>query len=184
MRHDVRMRIRGWVAVATVLLLGACSLGDDADEPTPSDEPIETAEPAPAEPAAGTATVEQWASQVAMLQVDFDDAQESWDSAACSSIAAAEAADCRAILVMMSLVAQTAEITLVGLSEEGGPTYFGEPPTEIAMLVADTAAAAVAASSVGQAIQCPGDQCIGTAFEFERAWGDLGAMYAGWAPYS
>jgi hypothetical protein len=130
-----------------------------------------------------TATTEQWASEIAKLRSSYDDAQASWDGATCSAMAAPDAPDCNAWMVTMGYVADTAQITLDGLQNEAGPTYLGAPPEEIVELLAQTTESATNASAAGQEVSCPGDACLSTAFEFERAWKALGEQFAGWDPY-
>lgn len=172
------MKISGaiWSSVA-VLALTACSSGSAGVSSSPTETPTPT-------PTAAAASVNQWASAIAKLKQDYDNATSKWQGATCSSLAVADGAvDCLAMMTTMTYVAQTTQITLDGLQQKGGPTYLGGAPNEVSMLLKDTTAAAAAASSAGTELACPGDQCVTTSFQFERAWDDLGEQFAGWAPY-
>ena len=111
-----------------------------------------------------------------------DEAQESWESAVCSSLAAEEP-DCGALLYIMSATAATTSITLGGGANPDGPTYLGSPPDEVADLITDTLAAAAAAMTAGEDVDCPGENCVGTSFAFTRAWDALREALTRWSPY-
>jgi len=132
---------------------------------------------------ANQTTVAQWASEIAKLRSSYDDMQESWDGATCSALAVPDAPDCSALMVAMGFTAQTIQITVDGLQEDTGPNYLGAAPDEIVALLAETTEAARASADASLAVSCPGADCVGTAFTFERTWGDLGTSLAGWEPY-
>ena len=169
------------VALAAIALMTGCSSGG---EPTPTPDPVETAAAAPTvtAPAEEGATVEQGAGLVAVEQMRVDEAQESWESAVCSSLAAEEP-DCGALLYIMSATAATTSITLGGGANPDGPTYLGSPPDEVADLITDTLAAAAAAMTAGEDVDCPGENCVGTSFAFTRAWDALREALTRWSPY-
>lgn len=166
------------IAAAGVLLLGACSPGHDAPGAGQT-----SATSTAIEAEVDATTTDQWASEIAKLRSSYDDAQASWDDATCSAMAVPDAPDCNAWMVTMGFVADTAQITLEGLQNEDGPKYLGESPEEIASLLAETTESATNASAAGQEVSCPGDACLSTAFEFERAWDALGQQFEGWGPY-
>lgn len=175
------------LAVAATLLavLGTASCGSGPSA-TPTAASTSTTEAATARPptsAVDEATVAQWASEIAKLRSSYINMQESWDDAKCSALAVPDAPDCGALLVAMGFTAQTAQITLDGLQKESGPTYLGQPPSEIATLLTETTGAAEASADASLAVSCPGTECASTAFTFERTWGDLGTAFAGWEPY-
>jgi hypothetical protein len=171
--------------VAALLLVAGCS-GSPDDAPQASESPSADpgATPADAEELADTATVEQWASVIAEQQLSVDEAQESWDDATCSpSVAADGAADCVAYLTVMGLTASTAAITIGGAADPDSPTYIGDPPEEIADLVAATIADAEAAAAASEDVDCFEGDCLSDALEFHDAWNDLRGDLAAWTPY-
>lgn len=176
------------VSVVLLVILGTAACGsapaDTPGSPTVvSPAPQAEATPTPEVGEANQTTVAQWASEIAKLRSSYDDMQESWDGATCSALAVPDAPDCSAWMVAMGFTAQAVQITLDGLQKETGPTYLGGVPAEIAPLLAETTAAAQVAAEASKAVACPGDNCVGTAFTFERAWDDLGTSLAGWDPY-
>jgi len=48
---------------------------------------------------------------------------------------------------------------------------------------AETTAAAETAYQSGEAVTCPGDECVSTAFQFSRDWDALGDALTKWDPY-
>ena len=170
------------VALALGIILTSGCTAENATTPAPTGSATEasspSAAPGPAEP-----TVEQWASEIAKLRANYNDIHTSWEDAICSASAVPDAPYCSACMVAMGFTAQTVQITLDGLQKETGPTYLGGVPAEIAPLLAETTAAAQVAAEASKAVACPGDNCVGTAFTFERAWDDLGTSLAGWDPY-
>lgn len=110
------------------------------------------------------------------MKADWEDSQGSWDDATCSAVASADAVDCQALLIAMGNRAAAISLTLQGLSERA-------VPSEMADLLSETAAAARTADDAGGAVECPGDQCVSTAFTFERAWDNLGGVLTEWEPY-
>jgi hypothetical protein len=165
----------------TVVLLAACSTGGENDtNPTSATTEATTSASAPTTP---VATIEQWAGEVAALRQQYDESQGSWDDSACTPSLIEADPICSAYLTVLGLTAQTADITLTGLQNPDGPTYLGSVPDEIAAVLAETTEAAGAAFELSEAVACPGDECVSTAFQFTRAWDDLGTAYAKWEPY-
>lgn len=174
-------------ATVMTLTLAACGMQSEPEPAAPSSADQSTTasvEPTPIPEPTG-ASVSQWAAKIAPLKASWQDQQSSWEDAICSSIAAADAdaTDCQAFLVAMGFTAETISITVEGMTTPGGPTSLGEPPTEIANLHTDMTAAAEAAAEASKVVECPGDDCISTAFEFTRAWSALGAQLQSWEPY-
>lgn len=179
-----------WVVggvVGSLVLLAA--LGVILVRSLGGDEAPATAKPTPTPTTSTTSTttagssVEQWAGEVAALQSRWQDAEDEWEDATCSASAVEDAPDCRARLLAMSFDAAAAEVVLDGIQNPASGTYLGSPPEEIATLVAETTDAAAAASEAGQAVDCPGPECLSTAMDAVRAWGSLGDAYAKWSPY-
>lgn len=163
------------VGTAALLAAAGCSGSPDPDDPTSPGADTATAV---------GATVRQWASEVAGIKEMVDESDQDWNDRTCSSIAVSEGdALCGATIIPMKYNAQTANITLGGLVEAGGRNSLGEPPAEIASLVDETVQAAAAAAMSGEAMECPGDDCLGGASAFTRDWGDLVNVLAKWEPY-
>ncbi len=192
--------MKTWKALAVpvaglVLLTAACNgemTGDDpaATETTSTAEAItttteETPSPSTTEE---TASVEQWASVIAEQRNSYDDTDQSWEDATCSSLAAVDGAvDCQAMMMSMGLVAATANVTISGATNPDGPAYIGKPPAEIRTLLIDTLTAAMIAEDAFTPVDMDcfdeGIECAGEASEAERAWDTLGDKYAAWDPY-
>lgn len=92
---------------------------------------------------------------------------------------------CKTYLLTMGYTAQTVGLVISGGLKEGVPAYIGAPPAEIAGLVDETRQAAEDAGALADTAReaCPGDDCVGAAFQFERAWGDLVTAFNKWEPY-
>ena len=167
--------------IATAALAG-CSGGGSSSAaqstPEPSTPAVATTSPSASE----TTTPAQWASQIAPLKADYEDAQTAWDESQCSASTVSDDAVCSARLLTMTTTAKTIQITTSGWTMPAATTFIGEPPTEIKSIYAETTDAAETASQSGDAVSCPGDNCVSTAFQFSRDWDALGDALTKWDP--
>lgn len=173
-------------AVALVTVASCSSGGPAPDAPEPVTEAVATAEPTPSAEEAPAATVEQWASVVAVELERVGEAHADWEDAICSSLTVdGGAVDCLTLQTVRALVADTTRINVDGAADPDGPRYLGAPPAEVEALVADLRAAAAAASAAGKEASdaCPGEDCLRAAFGFEMAFGDLREALTAWSPY-
>jgi len=182
------------IAVASVsllLLAGCASSGSPAETETPTSvrtrSPNVTLSPTPTT-AVDVATPEQWASLIAQVQFDVEEANANWEAATCSSLAVDRGAlDCRIMLMTMGTVAKTAALEIGGAATADSPTYLGAPTAEILNLVGETVSAAEAAGVAAEPVYlgdaCPGENCVRDGFAFEMAWDDLRSALVAWSPY-
>jgi hypothetical protein len=123
---------------------------------------------------------------VAPLKADWEKSQKEWDEATCSSLAASDGAvDCAAMLTAMQIQAATINLEVGAMANPDAKAgYLGAPPDEVAKAYQELADAARAADTwESNPVECPGKECLGVAFEFERAWEDLGSAFAAWEPW-
>lgn len=178
-------------AVATLALiagLAGCSGGAQSGESGATAganaEPSETTAPETSTPAPeATTTTAQWASQIAPLKAKFEETEKDWEDSGCSVTAANDDVLCQAKLTIMSMDAQTIQISTESLTMPQATSYLGDPPSEIESLYTKTLEAANMAVADGKAVSCPGDDCVTTAFTFERSWDALGDALTMWEPY-
>lgn len=167
------------MSLAVLLALTGCS-GTSASTPSPS---AATETPSPSE---SVVSVSQWASAVAPLKAEWQETQESWEDATCSALAANDGAvDCAAMLTTMQIQAATINLGVSAMANPEAKTgYLGTPPSEIATAYQALADAAKAADTwESSPVDCPGNDCLPNAIEFERAWKDLGSAFAAWEPW-
>lgn len=174
------------LALAALMLAGCSS----AVESEPAAEAEPTVE-APAEER--TSTVAQWASLIAQQQAGWEDWEDKWDDAQCSSIEATLESGliCRIQLLSASAKSQTTSIEYELATTPGKKGFIAEePPEEVSSLFNSTAGAANAAQSAGEAWTDAGcdnsltDGCGGLAFNFQSAVEDLLSEFDAWAPYN
>lgn len=164
------MNVRKTGVFALALLFAGCGTTAEPGPPgtgsPTSQDDVGAGGEAESEPAPDTG---EWERSVAAERVNVDDVHSDWDDAACSvtTILVDDAADCKAYLVAMTF---TAEATALSLSGVENP-----PPG-----AQDTIDAAKEAAELGQAVDCPGDNCGTTAMSFMQAWDDLRGALAGW----
>lgn len=173
------------LAAALVVVLTGCGTRTN-EGGDPASTTTEAPSPTPSDAGGDTATVEEWASLIAVEKDRVDEATQGWEDAVCSSaVVDAGAPDCSALMTSMSFVADTTAIIVTGAGDSTSPTYLGVVPDELTDLVAETRATADAASTAGQEAigGCPGEDCVGVAFRFSMAFEDLRTSLVAWAPY-
>ena len=171
------------LALITTAALAGCSGGGSSSAAQSTPEPSASVSETTAPAASETTTPAQWASQVAPLKAAYEDAQSGWDEKQCSISTVADDALCTAQLLIWKLTAQRIQVTADGWTMPAATTFIGEPPTEIKSIYAETTAAAETAYQSGEAVTCPGDDCVSTAFQFSRDWDTLGDVLTKWDPY-
>ncbi|QCR39663.1 hypothetical protein C1N74_03960 [Microbacterium sp. SGAir0570] len=171
------------IALLVVAALSGCASAAPADLQTPTTtQQAEVKE---------DSTPEQWASLVAQQQAGWEDWQDGWDEAGCSSLAAAAGAmDCQLMLTSASFMVQTTSIEHELAVSAGKKGFIATtPPAEVATLFGELTAAGEAAADAGVAwsdAECgstESDDCTTLAIAFERSIDALQSEFAAWRPY-
>jgi len=176
--------IKGFATLVVAVVMCAigvagCLRGDSPPESSGAVTP--TAEPST--PDTAQATVAQWASRVAESRAGIRDAHASWEENQCLPTNVTPI--CSAYLLTMSMSAEVLALGIEGGTKEGAPGFLGDPPDEIASLVARTHEdARAAADSAGAATDvCQAGECTGEAYAAVADYGSLVATLDAWSPY-
>lgn len=120
------------IALLVVAALSGCASAAPADLQTPTTtQQAEVKE---------DSTPEQWASLVAQQQAGWEDWQDGWDEAGCSSLAAAAGAmDCQLMLTSASFMVQTTSIEHELAVSAGKKGFIATtPPAEVAICLVNS----------------------------------------------
>lgn len=176
--------MRRTIAAAVALVTLAACGNDDEPTVTPSPAPTPTdptLTPTPAEPE--TATVAQYASLIAEHEGGWRESVATIEDT-CTDPDAIPI--CAATYLTASFQAETLALDLSGAGDE-----IGEPPTEIADLLADTGAAASAYADAYEAWSATGCEdpldleCgVSESFEMGMALDELTEKFDAWEPYT
>lgn len=164
-------------AVLTLTTLTACS------NPSPG---TDEASKQPTTGAAERATVENFAAIVAEHHADWNDQVTTTER---NCLDPGLVAACSAGYITLGMQAETIRLSLNGAHKIGVPAYVGEPPAEIADLLAETETAAAAVKGAAAALQAAGCadpmdlKCGKQLVDLQIAIGDLSGKLDAWSVY-